>query len=630
MSPTTSPTRVALLGSPNAGKTTIFNHLTGLRARTANYPGVTVTRTEGLAQTPLGPVAIEDVPGTYSLSAMSPDEQVVVDLLDGTLEGCPAPDALVVVLDATTLRRSLTLAAQALAIDRPVIVALTMLDELTSRGGELDVAALGRALGVRVVGLTAHKGVGISDLAAELGRHQTWPAPPVLPPLDDDELSAWAASVLAASGYRAPAADRRTAAIDRVLLHPIWGGLVFLAVMFVFFQLIFTVAAPLQDGLEWLLGVAAGWTASTLGHNVVGAFLSEAVIGGVGSVLVFVPQIALLFLIIAALESVGYMARAAYLMDRIMAATGLDGRAFVAMLSSFACAVPGIMATRTIPSSKTRIATILSAPLVPCSARLPVYVLLVGLLVPAGNRWGPVQQQGMAMFALYLVGGLSAMISARLLRSTVLRGELVPFYLEMPPYRLPGLRSVLVTMWGSVSMFLRKAGTIIFGTAIVLWLLLAFPTRDAETLDMPPAQASAYVLEHSYAAGIGSVIEPVFEPLGFDWRIDLGLVGAMSAREVFVATLGQVAAAADPEHPATSLRAATYLDGPHRGEPLFSAPTVVALLAWFVYALQCMSTVAVMRRETGSWRWPALAFGYLLVLAYGMAFVAHEVTVWIT
>ena len=204
------------------------------------------------------------------------------------------------------------------------------------------------------------------------------------------------------------------------------------------------------------------------------------------------------------------------------------------------------------------------------------------------------------------------------------------FYLEMPPYRLPGLRSVLVTMWGSVSMFLRKAGTIIFGTAIVLWLLLAFPTRDAETLDMPPAQASAYVLEHSYAAGIGSVIEPVFEPLGFDWRIDLGLVGAMSAREVFVATLGQVAAAADPEHPATSLRAATYLDGPHRGEPLFSAPTVVALLAWFVYALQCMSTVAVMRRETGSWRWPALAFGYLLVLAYGMAFVAHEVTVWIT
>lgn len=630
MSPVASPTRIALLGSPNAGKTTIFNHLTGLRARTANYPGVTVTRTEGLAQTPLGPVAIEDVPGTYSLTAMSPDEQVVVDLLEGTLDGCPAPDALVVVLDATTLRRSLTLAAQALQLDRPVIVAVTMLDELEARGGELDVGALGRAVGVRVVGLTAHKGVGIAGLAAELGRPSTWPAPPVLPPVDDDELAAWAASVLAASGYRAPAADRRTAAIDRLLLHPIWGGLVFLAVMFVFFQLIFTVAAPLQDGLEWLLGVLAGWTASNLGHNVIGAFLSEAVIGGVGSVLVFVPQIALLFLIIAALESVGYMARAAYLMDRIMALTGLDGRAFVAMLSSFACAVPGIMATRTIPSSKTRIATILSAPLVPCSARLPVYVLLIGLLVPAGHRWGPVQQQGVAMFALYLVGGLSAMVSARLLRSTVLRGELVPFYLEMPPYRLPGLRSVLVIMWGSVTMFLRKAGTIIFGTAVVLWMLLAFPTRDAETAGMPPAPASAYVLEHSYAAGIGSAIEPVFAPLGFDWRIDLGLVGAMSAREVFVATLGQVAAAADPEHPATSLRQATYLDGPHRGEPLFSAPTVVALLAWFVYALQCMSTVAVMRRETGSWRWPALAFGYLFVIAYGMAFLAHEVTVWLT
>lgn len=622
----TAPTRVALLGSPNAGKTTIFNHLTGLRARTANYPGVTVTRSEGTAQTPGGPVAVEDVPGTYSLSAMSPDEQVVLDLLAGDLDGCPPPDALVVVLDATTLRRSLTLAAQAIRLDQPVIVAVTMMDELIGRGGQVDLEALGRALGVRTLGLTAHKGVGMAALAAQLGSFSQWPAPPVLPPEDDDALAAWTASVLTTAGYRPPAPDRRTAAVDRVLLHPLWGGLVFLAVMFVFFQLIFTVAAPLQDGLEGLLGLLARWTASALGHGLVGAFVSEAMIGGVGSVLVFVPQIAMLFLVIAALESIGYMARAAYLMDRIMATTGLDGRAFVSMLSSFACAVPGIMATRTIPSSRTRIATIMSAPLVPCSARLPVYVLLIGLLIPPAERWGPVQVQGLAMFALYVVGGVSAMLSARILRSTLLRGELVPFYLEMPPYRIPSLRSVLLAMWGSVAMFLRKAGTIIFGTAVVLWMLLAFPSRDAETAGMPPAQASAHVLEHSYAASIGSVIEPVFAPLGFDWRIDLGLVGAVSAREVFVSTLGQVAAAADPENPTDALRAATYLDGPRQGEPLFRAPTVVALLAWFVYALQCISTVAVMRRETGSWRWPALAFGYLVVLAYAAALLAHELT----
>jgi ferrous iron transport protein B len=624
-----TPTRIALLGSPNAGKTTIFNHLTGLRARTANYPGVTVTRSEGMALTPAGAIAIEDVPGTYSLTAMSPDEQVVVDLLDGTLDGCPAPDALVVVVDATTLRRSLTLVAQALAVDQPVLVAVTMLDELAARGGAVDLAALGQALGVRVYGLTAHRGTGIPELAADLAHPQAWPMPPVLPPTDDSQRAAWAASVLAAAGYRPPTADTRTAAVDRLILHPWWGGLVFLAVMFGFFQTIFTVAAPLQDLIESGLGGLGGWVAGALGDSLVGEFLNEAVIGGVGSVLVFVPQIALLFLLISALESVGYMARAAYLMDRIMASTGLDGRAFVAMLSSFACAVPGIMATRTIPSSRTRIATILSAPLIPCSARLPVYVLLVGLLVPSSARYGPLQVQGLAMFALYVAGGISAMLAARVLRSTVLRGDLVPFYLEMPPYRLPGWRSIALATWGSVAAFLRKAATIIFATTVVLWALLSFPARGAETAGLAPPDAAAYVLDHSYAASIGKAVEPVFEPLGFDWRIDLGLLGAMSAREVFVATLGQVAAASDPENPSEALRSATRLDGPAAGEPLFDAPTIVALLAWFVYALQCMSTVAVMRRETASWRWPALALGSLTVLAYVMAFLARQATVWV-
>lgn len=622
--------RIALIGSPNAGKTTIFNQLTGLRAHTANYPGVTVTRSEGMAHTPAGRVAVEDVPGTYSLSAMSPDEQVVVDLLDGTLPGCPTPDALVVVLDATTLRRSLTLAAQAMARHQPTLVAVTMLDEHAARGGRLDLPALAEALGVGVVGVIPPSGEGIAELRARLDRPQDWAEPPFPPPADSEEQTAWVRSVLAAADYHAPRPDATTRAVDDVLLHPLWGGVVFVAVMFAFFQTIFTVAAPIQDTLQQGLGWLAEQVADHVGHGFVGAFLSEAVIGGVGSVLVFVPQVALLFLLIALLEGLGYMARAAYLMDRIMAATGLDGRAFVAMLSSFACAVPGIMATRTIGSSKTRIATILAAPLMPCSARLPVYVLLVGLLVPSGTRWGPVQAQGLAMFALYVLGGLSAMVSARVLRSTVLRGELVPFYLEMPPYRMPRLRSVLLSSWSSVRMFLRKAGTIIFGTAVVLWALLAFPTRDAETIGLDQAHASAYVLEHSYAAQLGRAIEPVFEPLGFDWRIDLGLVGAVSAREVFVSTLGQVWAATDPEDPSAALAEATYLDGPRAGEPLFSAPTVVALLVWFVYALQCMSTVAVMRRETGSWRWPALALTYLTLIAYAAAWLARLITLAVT
>ena len=343
--------RIALIGSPNAGKTTIFNQLTGLRAHTANYPGVTVTRSEGMAHTPAGRVAVEDVPGTYSLSAMSPDEQVVVDLLDGTLPGCPTPDALVVVLDATTLRRSLTLAAQAMARHQPTLVAVTMLDEHAVRGGRLDMPALAEALGVGVVGVIPPSGEGIAELRARLDRPQDWAEPPFPPPADSEEQTAWVRSVLAAADYHAPRPDATTRAVDDVLLHPLWGGVVFVAVMFAFFQTIFTVAAPIQDTLQRGLGWLAEQVADHVGHGFVGAFLSEAVIGGVGSVLVFVPQVALLFLLIALLEGLGYMARAAYLMDRIMAATGLDGRAFVAMLSSFACAVPGIMATRTIGSA---------------------------------------------------------------------------------------------------------------------------------------------------------------------------------------------------------------------------------------------------------------------------------------
>ncbi len=435
----------------------------------------------------------------------------------------------------------------------------------------------------------------------------------------------WGAAVLAAARYEEGSRHQVTHRLDGVLLHPVWGFATFLVVMFAFFQTVFAVAAPMQDAIGAGFGWLGGQVHAHVGNQLIASVLADAMLGGVGSVLVFVPQVALLFLLIGLLENVGYLPRAAYLMDRLMSLTGLDGRAFVAMLSSVACAVPGIMATRTIPSPRDRLATMLAAPLMTCSARLPVYVLLVGLLVDDRPRWGPVSAAGAAMFVLYVAGALSAMIAARVLRSTVLRGGLLPFSMDLPPYRMPSARTVLVSAWGSVRMFLRKAGTIILVSTLVLWVLLNVPFRAAETAGMGHVEAAQYVAEHSVAGSIGRAVEPAFEPLGFDWRIDLGLLGAMSAREVFVSTMGQVAAAADPADPAGALAGLRHGDGPRAGQRVLDGPTVIALLAWFVYALQCTSTIAVIRRESNSWRWPALAFGYLCALAWVMAFLARQV-----
>lgn len=619
---------IALVGSPNAGKTSVFNRLTGLRARTGNYPGVTVTRTVGTARTAGGDVVtIEDLPGTYSLTPVSPDEQVVVDVVTGRAPGTRAPDAFLVVLDATTLRRSLPLVAQTMALGRPVAVVLTMLDEMAARGGRLDVGGLAAALGVPVVPVQGHRGRGTGAVRQLLDDPATWPQPPVLPPEDDDEAAAWAASVLAAASWSAPRRHAPSATVDRVLLHPVWGVLVFAAVVFTIFQVIFTVAAPLQGAVEAAFGWLGDRVAAAVSPPLLADFLGTAVIGGVGAVLVFLPQIALLFLVLSLLETVGYMSRAAFLMDRVMAVSGLDGRSFVAMLSGFACAVPGIMATRTIPSSRDRLATILALPLMTCSARLPVYVVLIGLLVDPSTRWGPVSAQGLTLFLLYLLGGLASMVAAGVLKATALRSDGLPFYMEMPPYRLPTARTVALTMWESVRGFLRKAGTVILTASVILWALMSFPAQDTSGMD--PVAADAYVLEHSYAATVGKAIEPVFAPLGFDWRVDVGLVGSLAAREVFVSTMGQVVAA-DPGDPADALASLVHDDGPRAGEPVFDAPTVVALLIWFVFALQCMSTLAVMRRETGSWRWPAVAFGYLFALGWTLALAGRWITIAVT
>ena len=613
--------RVALVGSPNAGKTSVFNHLTGLRAKTGNYPGVTVGRSVGVTKVDDVEIAVEDLPGTYSLQPISPDEQVVADLLAGNMADADRPDAIVLVADATTLHRSITLVAQVLRLDVPCLLALTMTDELTARGGTVDIDALSTALGIPVIPVIAHRGAGIDTLRARLASFDRWQRPPILPPHDDDAVDAWGKSVLRAAGYVAPQPDRRTRGIDAIVLHPLWGTVIFFGVMFCFFQVVFTLAAPLQDRVSQGLGWLGALVSDHVGNYVVRGLLGQGLIGGVGTVLQFIPQIVLLFLLIALLENVGYMARAAFLMDRVMAATGLEGRAFVAMLSSFACAIPGIMATRTLPSSRDRIATIITAPLMTCSARLPVFTLLVGLLVSPQAQWWGLSAQGVAMFLLYVCGGTSALIAASLFKSTILRSDLLPFTMELPPYRFPSAKNVLITMWDSAKVFLRKAGTIILGTSVVLWVLLNLPARQAETAHMSPTQTTAYVMEHSYAADIGKAIGPVFKPLGFDWHINVALVGSFSAREVFVSTLGQVSAATNPEDPHQALVSMTDDDG-HK---VFTSSTVIALMAYFIFALQCMSTVAVMRRETNSWRWPAFAWCYMFVLAWTMAFVARSI-----
>ncbi|ETK30712.1 ferrous iron transporter B [Microbispora sp. ATCC PTA-5024] len=625
--------RVALVGSPNAGKTSVFNSLTGLKAKTGNYPGVTVSRFVGTFRVGGRSYAVEDLPGTYSLEPISPDEQITVDVLDGRLENVPRPDALLVVVDATTLRRSLGFVAQVLARGLPTCVVVTFTDELTRRQGHLDVEALGQALGVPVLPVVGHRGHGIGELRERLAEWRSWPRPVMPPPADPDEADAWAESVLAFAGYRSAERHRVTQRVDAVLLHPVLGTAVFFVVMLLFFQTVFTLAAPLQGYVEAFFGWLSGLVAAHVHVAWLSGLLGDAVIGGVGGVLVFVPQIVLLFLLIALLEGVGYMSRAAFLMDRVMARAGLEGRAFVALLSSFACAIPGIMATRTLPSAKDRVATMMAAPLMTCSARLPVYVLLIGLLVDPSVKVGPFGAQGLVMFGMYLLGAVSAMVAAwAFKRLGDRRGLVMPFYMEMPPYRLPAPRSVLVAMWDSSRSFIRKCSTIIMVTTVGLWLLLNLPLHSAAQMraaGVDPGDATAvssYVVDHSYAADLGRLVAPVFDPLGFDWRVNVGVLSAQSARETFVATLGQVAAAEDPEHPAQVLRTMTYPDGPRAGQRVFTAPTIAALLVYFAYALQCMATVGIMRRETGTWKWPAVAFTYLTATAWVMAYLARTIT----
>jgi ferrous iron transport protein B len=615
------PLRLGLLGSPNSGKTTLFNALTGLRARVANYPGVTVERREGQTRIDGRPAIVIDLPGTYSLTPISPDEAIVMRVIAGEVEGVAPPDALLITADACSLDRSLLLVAQALHLGKPACLVVTMVDELRARGGELDVALLSDALGIPVVGVVGHRGLGLERLRELIGRPEAWSRPPILPPREAQERAGWVESVLGRVLHRRPGRSRITEAVDRVVLHPVAGSLLFAAIMVLFFQLIFAWAQPAMDAIDAGVSRLSGAIHAALPAGVLADLLADGVVAGVGSVIVFLPQILLLFSLLYLLEDVGYMARAAFVVDRLMGRIGLEGRAFVSLLSSYACAVPGIMATRTIPSPRNRLVTILVAPLMTCSARLPVYALLIGAFVPAVSVWGPLGLQGLVLLGLYFVGSAAAFVVAALLKRTLLRGDDLPFYLELPPYRMPPARLLVSQVLGSARAFVRRAGTIILGVSILLWFLLSFPR-----VEPPPgadgAAAARHALEQSAAGRLGHAVEPLIAPLGFDWKIGVGLVASLAAREVIVATLAQVYAVSEYD---VSLREAVQRDrDPRTGRLVFAPPTVAALLVFFVFALQCTSTLAIMRRETNSWRWPAFAFAYLLALAYGASFATHR------
>jgi ferrous iron transport protein B len=610
--------QVALLGSPNVGKTTLFNALSGLRAKTANYPGVTVTRREAVVTVEGESIRLSDLPGTYSLNPISPDEQIVADALAGKVPGTIPPDALAVVADATSLERSLLLVGQVLQLGIPALLVLTMIDEVNERQGAVDTEALSRALGIPVVAVIGHKGVGVQRLRELLVDSEHWEQPVLLPPTDSAGRSAWVQSIVKSS-VKPLSEDRKTKKIDSVLLHPVAGAVVFVFVMLAFFQAIFTLATPAQD---WITSVF-DWLARGAKDAVPGVFgrlIAEGVIGGVGGVLVFLPQIMLLFFILAILEKVGYLARAAFLADRVMGRFGLEGRSFVSILSSFACAIPGIMSTRTIPSERRRIATMMAAPLMTCSARLPVFTLLISAFVPNETVVGPLRAPGLVLFGLYALGAVSGLLYALILNATKLRQAAVPFMMELPPYRMPTARDVLYGMWDGAWSFVKKAGTVILLTSIGLWVLLQLPLSTPPA-GLTPAQQASYKMERSAAGRLGKAVEPVFAPLGFEWRTNIAIIGSLSAREVFVSTLSLTTAAESEKSLPQTLRALKNSNG----DTIYTPQTVAAILVFFVYALQCLSTISVLRRETNSWRWPTIAFTSMFAMAYIGALIARAV-----
>ena len=631
--PAPATLRVAIIGNPNTGKTTLFNALTGLRQRVGNFAGVTVERVEGGFSMPDGRrITVVDLPGTYSLAASSPDERIALDVLRGHDGREPRPDVVLVVVDATHLGRNLFLASQVCELGLPVVIALNQVDAAAARGITIDVPELIHELGIPIVPTVASRGEGLDPLRRALVTAATLPAPTPRFALDESaETTAarygWITEVVARTvQQRSAATGTVNDRIDAIALHRVGGPVLFLVVMALVFQAVFSWATPVQDAIESaVLGVGHA-VGALVPEGDLRSLVVDGVFAGVGSVLVFLPQIALLFAFIGVLEQSGYMARAAFLMDRLMRRVGLNGKSFIPMLSGYACAVPGIMATRTIEDPKDRLATIMVVPLMSCSARLPVYTLLIGAFVPAMPLLPGLDLQGATMPAMYLLGTVAALGIAALFRRTLLRGPVRPMILELPPYRWPAPRSIGVTVWQRSALFLRRAGTVILALSIVLWALATFP-RTAVAPDVDPAVAQETQLANSALGRFGRAIEPAVAPLGYDWKIGVSILASFAAREVFVSTMGTIYGVGDAGEAALAdeLRAERRPDG----RPTYTPLVAVSLMVFYVFALMCMSTVAVTVREAGGgrlgWRWAGIQFAYMLGLAYGAAWLVMVV-----
>ena len=603
---------VALVGPPNSGKSTLFNRLTGLRQKVANFPGVTVEQHTGRAKIDDQEVMLVDLPGIYSLSPRSEDEQVTHDVLKGELPGVARPNAVLLVLDCTNLQRHLVLAAPILRLGLPTLVILNMADDLRSRGGDVDAAALSAELGAPVALISAAKNEGVDRVftflkGVAVGAHAPKPLMQ-LPVLQDvPRCRAWAAQVGNKAAYQAPEPSVWTRRLDGVFLHPVWGPVVFLAVVVAVFQSIFTGAQPLMDGIDRMIEGSGSYLGSLLPEGLWKSLLIDGIWSGVGSVVVFLPQILLLFLFIGVLEDSGYLARAALIADRTMRRAGLQGKSFIPLLSAYACAVPAILATRTIESKRDRIATILIAPFMTCSARLPVYLLLIAAFLPNTPLLGNVlTTRPVALLGLYALGFLAAFLTAKVLKSSVLKSDHHAFVLEMPPYRLPTLRSLAVRLLDRAKVFLTRAGTVILAVSVILWCLASLPLQNGA----PPP------IEESIVGQIGRAVEPAIAPLGFNWKIGVGLITSLAAREVIIGTLGTLYGMDGASESTPQLQDALKKD--------LTVGGAVALLIFFAFAMQCFSTIAVVRRETGGWKWPAIQFAYMTLLAYAGAFAANQ------
>src|SRR6201993_4183406 len=611
---------VALVGPPNSGKSTLFNRLTGLRQKVANYPGVTVEQHFGkLSGIGRSDLILIDLPGIYSLDTYSEDARVAVKVLHGEMPGTPAPDAVLLVLDSLHLRRQLTLAAPILSLGLPTLVLLNMSDLMESRGGEVDTLGLAWELGVPVARISATRGTGLATIAQFLDRKsdsfQPSPAARLELPVVGNARSyrQWATGISTRTKYKAPISSEWTRKLDHILLHRIVGPLLFIAVVVGVFQVVFSIGQPLSNAFGDFLNSLGDKLGAYVGHGWFESLLIDGVWKGISSVLVFLPQILLLFLFIGVLEDSGYLARAALIADRVMRTIGLNGKAFIPLLSAYACAVPAIMATRTIENRRDRLATILVTPFMTCSARLPVYILLIAAFIPnITYLHGFLGLRTLVMLGLYVAGFVAAMTTAFVLKSSILRSSDTPFILELPQYRMPTVRALLMRLVDRARVFLRQAGTVILAVTLVLWVLAHLPVihTQAGSWGIPE-------LANSLVGRLGHLIEPVIAPLGFNWKIGIGLISSVLAREVMVSTMGTLYGA-DPGTQALSLQTALHSDMTLGG--------ALALMIFFAFAMQCTSTMAVVRRETNSWKWPAFQFGYMLTLAYAAAFVVNHVT----